>query len=143
MEKYLPTIGKKLFYFRKLNGYTVEQVEEKSGVTVRRQRDLESGRLYPTLIELKRYSELYDFSIDWFLVDLEEEKTPEQIWAEFRSSSEGFGESGPARLRRRMVRAMEKMPDETQYTIARFVLHMNQKNIKKMCEKLSETGHYQ
>ena len=38
MEKYLPTIGKKLFYFRKMHGYTVVEVEEKLGVTVRRQR---------------------------------------------------------------------------------------------------------
>lgn len=138
MEKYLPTIGKKLFYFRKLNGFTVEQVEQKLGVSVRRQRDLESGRLYPTLVELKRYSEFYDFSIDWFLEDLEEEKTPEQIWKEFKSSSEGFGESSPGRLRKRMLRAMEKMSEETQYTIARFVLHMNPKTIKRMCEELSK-----
>lgn len=138
MEKYLPTIGRKLFYFRKLKGYTVDQVEQKAGVTVRRQRDLESGRLYPTLIELKRYSELYDFSIDWFLEDLEEEKSSEQIWREFRSSSEGFGENSPDRLRKRMLRAMDKMPEETQYTIARFVLHMNPKNIRNMCEELSK-----
>ena len=135
MEKYLPTIGKKLFYFRKMHGYTVVEVEEKLGVTVRRQRDLERGRLYPTVTELKRYAQFYGFSIDWFLQDMEEEKTSEQIWAEFRVMSEGFGESSPDRLRRKMMQVMEKMPEEMQYPIARFVLHMNGDTMRKLCEE--------
>ncbi len=30
--------------------------------------------------------------------------------------SEGFGESSPDRLRRKMMQVMEKMPEEMQYT---------------------------
>ena len=138
MEKYLPTLGRKLFCFRKLNGYTVELVERIIGIPVRRQRDLECGRLYPTLTELRQYAKLYDFSIDWFLEDLDEDKSAEAVWAEFQSSSEGFGEVGPDRMRKRMMRIMESMPYETQYAIARFVIRMDHMSMKKMCEELAK-----
>lgn len=73
MEKKNKTVGMRIKEAREEKGWTTAQLASRLEVSITQKRYYESGVTIPSFLKMAKIADVFDISLDWFALGLEEE----------------------------------------------------------------------